>query len=243
MDKEFSAGAIIFRRETRQALFLLIYSGRNKIWGFPKGHIEPGEVEKSAALREIKEETGITDLRFVDGFREEDVYQAVSNRGPHSGSVIEKHSVYFLCETKTKDIVIDAAEITDHKWLGMYEAEELLIFDSLKRLLRKAEIFAHTDIPKKAKWKKVAISHRVDRYVLDVSKYGLPYYEVKWMDPGGDDHEVYFIVPGDYLRFFEDMRDIIDKCNKYASGPYYDHIKAIKEDSRKRGLPTDIEAE
>jgi 8-oxo-dGTP pyrophosphatase MutT (NUDIX family) len=67
MDKEFSAGTLIFRKEKEQALFLLIYSNRNKIWGFPKGHIEPGEDEKDAVLREIKEETGISDLRFISG--------------------------------------------------------------------------------------------------------------------------------------------------------------------------------
>ena len=141
MDKEFSAGAIIFRKEKEQALFLLIYSGRNRIWGFSKGHIEPGEAEKDAALREIKEETGIAELRFVDGFREEDVYQAVSNRGSYRGNAIEKHSVYFLCETSSMDIIVDAAEITNYKWLGIVEAEKLLAFDSLRRILRKAEVF------------------------------------------------------------------------------------------------------
>ena len=138
MDKEFSAGALIFRKEKEKTLFLLVYSGRNKIWGFPKGHIEPGEIEKDAALREVKEETGIDELRFVDGFREEDVYQTIGNRGLHKGSVIEKHSIYFLCETKSMNIVVDAVEITEHKWLSRIEAEKILTFDSLKRILRKA---------------------------------------------------------------------------------------------------------
>ena len=140
MEKEFSAGAIIFRKEKKQILFLLIYSGRNKIWGFPKGHIEPGEGEKDAALREINEETGIAELRFVDGFREESVYQTVSKRLPYKGSIIEKHSIYFLSETHTNDIVVNAVEITDYKWLGIIDAEKLLILDSLKRILRKAEV-------------------------------------------------------------------------------------------------------
>ena len=136
MEKEFSAGAVIFRKEQERVLFLLVYSNRNKEWGFPKGHIEPGEKEKEAALREIKEETGISDLEFVDGFRKELIYQAKSNRGPSSGSMIEKHSVYFLCETKTKDILVDADEITDHKWLGLAEAEKLLPFAKMKQLLK-----------------------------------------------------------------------------------------------------------
>jgi 8-oxo-dGTP pyrophosphatase MutT (NUDIX family) len=101
-------------------------------------------------LREVKEETGIANLRFVGGFREEDVYQTVSKRLPYKGSVIEKHSIYFLSETKTKDIVVDTKEITDYKWLGIIDAEKLLVFDSLKRILRKSEVFVHAKTPKNA---------------------------------------------------------------------------------------------
>ena len=148
MENEFSAGAIIFRKEPNQVLFLLIYSGRNKIWGFPKGHIEPGETEKDAALREIKEETGLTDLRFVSGFKEEDIYEKVSDRGSTNGKVILKHSIYFLCETWTKDIAVDADEITDHQWLVAHEAKKFLAFDRLKRLLAKAEAFLGANVTK-----------------------------------------------------------------------------------------------
>ncbi len=137
--KEFSAGAIIYKKVKEQTLFLLIYSGRNKVWGFPKGHIEFGETEKDAALREIKEETGITDLRFIGEFREEDVYQKMSHREPSKGNFIEKHSVYFLCETKTEDIKVDFDEITNFKWLNIHEALSLLTFDRLKRILKKVE--------------------------------------------------------------------------------------------------------
>lgn len=137
--KEFSAGALIFRIKNQALEYLLIYSNRNKEWGFPKGHIDAGETEKEAALREIEEETGIADLRFINGFREELVYKAVSNRETSKGSIIEKSTLYFLCETKTKDITVDADEITDFKWLIMKDAMKLLTFESLKIILKKAE--------------------------------------------------------------------------------------------------------
>lgn len=141
MNKEFSYGAIVFRKESDTLLFLLIYSGRNKIWGFPKGHIEQGEDEKIAALREIKEETNLEDLYFIEGFREEDVYNAASNRASHKGNLIEKHSVYFLARTDSKRITIDNDEISDYRWTSLEEAESLLSFDSLRRILRTANNF------------------------------------------------------------------------------------------------------
>ena len=151
MEKEFSAGAIIFKKEKEMALFLLLYSSRNKIWSFPKGHLEAGEAEKDAMLREIREETGVTDLKFIDGFREEDIYEAKSNRGPNAGRIIEKHSIYFLVETNATNVSVEHKEITDYKWLNIHEALKLLAFDSLKRLLRKAKVFAHINIPRNAK--------------------------------------------------------------------------------------------
>ena len=99
MNKEYSAGAVIFKK-LNETLFLVIYSERNKNWGFTKGHIEPDESERDAVRREVSEETGINDITFVEGFREEDVYICKSNRGPYKGQQIEKHSIYYLCETK-----------------------------------------------------------------------------------------------------------------------------------------------
>ena len=138
MNKEFSAGAVVFKKEKGELLFLLVYSGRNKIWGFPKGHIESGEKERSAALREIREETGLGCLSLVGSFREEDVYEAVSTRAPFKGQTIEKHSIYFLCETTEKCLSADGREITDCRWLSKDEVIPLLAFDSLRGVFKKA---------------------------------------------------------------------------------------------------------
>jgi 8-oxo-dGTP pyrophosphatase MutT (NUDIX family) len=145
MEKEFASGAVIYRREQGLPLFLLVYSGRNRIWGFPKGHIETGEDEKTAACREIEEESGIIRLTFIDGFREEMIYPTVSNRPPYRGRTIEKHSIYFLCETPQQETRVDGREITSARWLRFEEAVELLPFDPLKGLLRKAGVFLRID--------------------------------------------------------------------------------------------------
>jgi 8-oxo-dGTP pyrophosphatase MutT (NUDIX family) len=141
MEKEFAYGAVIYRREKDRLLFLLIYSGRNRVWGFPKGHIEAGEDEKTAALREIEEETGLAPLSFLEGFREEDSYPVVSNRPPYEGTTIEKHSIYFLAAAPQGGIRVDGQEITSFRWLPIEEALALLTFDELKKILKKANDF------------------------------------------------------------------------------------------------------
>jgi len=141
MDEEFSAGAIIFRRKGSKKEFLLIYSKRNDIWGFPKGHIEGDEKEKDAALREIREETGLTRLRFISDFREEDIYPAISTRGKFRDRETVKHSIYFLCETDEEKVTTDGRELSEFSWLPFSEAKTLLSFESQKMLLERAYSF------------------------------------------------------------------------------------------------------
>ncbi|MHB9154867.1 MAG: bis(5'-nucleosyl)-tetraphosphatase [Endomicrobiales bacterium] len=136
--KEYAAGAVVFREEGGAVRFLLVYSRRNGIWGFPKGHIEPGEDEKSAAAREIAEEAGITELRWGDGFRGEDVYQAKSTRQGSRGETIEKHSVYFLAGTPGPEVRVDNDEISAFRWTSLEEALALLPFEGIKDILREA---------------------------------------------------------------------------------------------------------
>ena len=141
MNKEFSAGAVIFKRKGPEISFLIVYSNRNKTWGFPKGRIEKGETEKNAAIREIKEETGLDNLRFIDGFTEKIMYETISKRSHFEGEEIEKYVTYFLCGTKDQDIIVDAREITDYKFLPLKEAGRLVRFPNLERVLKRAYDF------------------------------------------------------------------------------------------------------
>jgi 8-oxo-dGTP pyrophosphatase MutT (NUDIX family) len=138
--EEYSAGAVIFRHNDEKMEFLVIYSKRNGIWGFPKGHIERGETERDAALREIFEETGLKTLKFTNAFREEDIYPAIGRSKEFRGMEITKHSIYFLCETGDETIQTDDTEITDYRWLSYSEAVKVLPFESLKDILRKARL-------------------------------------------------------------------------------------------------------
>ncbi len=104
---EKSCGAVIYKLENAQPLFLLIKNTHARHWSFPKGHIEGNESERRTALREIKEETGLQ-VRFVNGFRQYCEYTPFAN--------VKKHVVMFLAEAKGDDVKIQKEEISQYIW-------------------------------------------------------------------------------------------------------------------------------
>ena len=63
--RTLSAGVVVIRRMGDDWRFLLLRSFRN--WDFPKGRVEAGEQPLEAALREVREETSLTELDFCWG--------------------------------------------------------------------------------------------------------------------------------------------------------------------------------
>lgn len=131
MIKETSAGIVLFRKEESKILYLLLHypSGH---WDFVKGKKESGESNRQTATREAREETGITDIEFVDNFEEWIEYNF-----QFEGELVQKQVVFFLAETKTKEIVI-SFEHQDFMWLGFDEAMKKITFDNAKKVLVKA---------------------------------------------------------------------------------------------------------
>ena len=60
---EFSAGGVVFKKEEK-SVYILLIRVRDR-WSFPKGNIEKNEKKEEAALREVKEETGV-EAEIVD---------------------------------------------------------------------------------------------------------------------------------------------------------------------------------
>ena len=55
-----SCGVLPWRKNQGKKEFLVVFETYSKCWSLPKGHIEAGETEEMAALRELQEETGLT---------------------------------------------------------------------------------------------------------------------------------------------------------------------------------------
>lgn len=56
---ERSAGGLVLKCEDGTYCGLVIGRNTPRIWGLPKGHVEPREAPELTAIREVEEETGI----------------------------------------------------------------------------------------------------------------------------------------------------------------------------------------
>jgi len=131
MPVEHSSGAVIFKREAGNILYLLLHYEEGH-WGFAKGHIEKGETIEETARREIREETGITDIRFINGFKEHHQYFFYTKEGK-----VFKTVVLLLAETGTKEITL-SLEHTGYEWLPFTEALHKITFKDEQQILQKA---------------------------------------------------------------------------------------------------------
>jgi len=133
MIEETSAGIVLFRKEGSKILFLLLHypSGH---WDFVKGKIEKGESTHETAIREAKEETGITDITFLENFEEWIKYDF-----QYQGELIHKKVVFFLAETKTEEVMI-SHEHLDYTWMDYNTSMEKTTFENAKTVLTRAKM-------------------------------------------------------------------------------------------------------
>lgn len=119
--RTLSAGAVLVRRDEGGHRFLLLRAYRN--WDFPKGEVAEGEAPFAAALREIREETGIADLRFPAG-------EVFFETPPYAKGKVAR---YYLAETGVERVVLGVNPALGHpehhesRWLRYGDARPLLV--------------------------------------------------------------------------------------------------------------------
>ncbi|MGC9529618.1 MAG: bis(5'-nucleosyl)-tetraphosphatase [Candidatus Bipolaricaulaceae bacterium] len=134
MAREEGAGFILFREPAGPRQYLIINNKQTGHWGFPKGHIEPGEDELTAARREVAEEVGITGLAPQAGFRRELRYRFRRHHRP-----VDKRVTLFLGRVGDDAAVRPSPdEVADWAWLPYPEAVAKLTYPEQRELLRAA---------------------------------------------------------------------------------------------------------
>lgn len=142
MYDEISVGSVLFILDTNFNVNYLILNYSYGHWDFPKGNIENGESELDTIKREIMEETGITDINFIDDFR-----QQISYRYKKKFKLVNKSVIYYIVETKSNKVVL-SFEHVNFAWLNFNDALNRLSFDNSKKILKNANEFLSSKIKK-----------------------------------------------------------------------------------------------
>lgn len=132
-----SAGFILFHDDEGSRRYLLLQHTMGAHWSFPKGTIEDGETSRDTALRELFEETGISQIEFIEGFTKTMNYSFILSE---DGTVVQKEVVYFLARTRQKAVKL-SWEHLEYKWLPFRKALTTLTHENSKEFLTKAEDF------------------------------------------------------------------------------------------------------
>lgn len=133
---QVSAGGVAYRVQEGQIQIALISVGENNRWQLPKGRVDKDEANEAAAMREVREETGIV-TEFVGPIDKIDYWFYASGRG--RSYRVHKHVYFFLLRFLSGDTSDHDQEVNEARWVEIDQALEMLNFESEKEIARKAK--------------------------------------------------------------------------------------------------------
>lgn len=118
------------------AILLLQYPQGH--WDLPKGHVEADDDNRQATmLRELAEETGITDVTVLEGFVERSEYSF-----RHKGKRKEKEVHWYVAETEQMHVEL-SHEHRGYLWLDWDQALETITHDETRSVVRLAQQYVN----------------------------------------------------------------------------------------------------
>src|SRR5215210_5066512 len=128
---EHSSGGVVLSLRDGVPHVALIATRNRARWGLPKGAVSEGETSEAAALREVREETGI-EARIV---RLLDTIEYFFRAGD---TLIQKRVDFYLMEYVAGELEPQLSEVDDVEWVELSAALRRASFDSERKLLEQA---------------------------------------------------------------------------------------------------------
>ncbi len=132
--REISAGGVVYRRRrgrTQVALAARRTRHGDLVWGLPKGEVEPEETAEEAALREVREETGL-EARIEDSLGE------IRYLYVWDGVRVRKLVRFFLMRATGGRIADHDDEMEDVRWFALDEAVSAAAYKGEREVLERA---------------------------------------------------------------------------------------------------------
>jgi 8-oxo-dGTP pyrophosphatase MutT (NUDIX family) len=128
--RETTSGGIVFRRDEKAGIQILLMQDAKNRWTIPKGHVEPDEEPKATAEREIREETGLQEMK---------VYSWLGKvhfryRRSHTLVLMTMH-IYLVEGHGNTDALHPEGWLNDIKWLPATEAVDKIAYDDIGKLI------------------------------------------------------------------------------------------------------------
>lgn len=140
---ERSAGGVVVRKAPDDSWKVLVIKDSHGRWSFPKGRIETGETAQTAAEREVAEEVGITELRFIAPLGVSDFW--FIDRWERPGEKVHKTIELFLFETnpEVEGEVHEDERVQRIHWVHPKELRGLVAYRTLKPIIERAITVIH----------------------------------------------------------------------------------------------------
>lgn len=133
--EQISAGGVAFRDHNENLEIALILTINEHRWQLPKGHLDPGETAEQAALREVREEAGIS-CDLLEPIKTVNYW--FTHRKDGNSLRIHKFVHFFVMKYVSGNVEDHDDEVVEAKWIEVKEALGLLFHDDEKEVVKKA---------------------------------------------------------------------------------------------------------
>jgi 8-oxo-dGTP pyrophosphatase MutT (NUDIX family) len=135
--EQTSAGGVVFRREEAGVEVVIVSVGSNSRWQLPKGLVDKGENPEVTAVREAREEGGVSS-EVVQPIETIEYWYVGLDNGIRVR--FHKRVHFYLLRYISGDTKDHDWEVNEARWVPIEDATSQLAFDNERRVMERARV-------------------------------------------------------------------------------------------------------